>query len=71
MLAKSKEHLREADESWFAHFCAALSISSSLLIAGAACAIHALIPGLCTRTASRRIADVQANLEKRRSKTRS
>ena len=65
MLESSKAHLNEVQEDYWAHLAAALAISARLAKASAACALHALVPGLCTRTASRCIAEVQSSLVKR------
>jgi hypothetical protein len=43
----------------------ALSIALALAAASLACAIHALVPGLYTRSASRRIAGIHARLAAR------
>jgi hypothetical protein len=61
----SRDHLQEVQESYFEHLGAALVISALLAKAGVACAVHAFIPGLCTRTASRCIARVSSNLDRR------
>jgi Family of unknown function (DUF6356) len=49
-------HPESVGESYFEHQRAALSFAGPLLLAGFACILHAMIPGLCERTASRRIA---------------
>ena len=61
----SKFHLDEVDESYPEHLRAALGISLRLAAASAACALHAVIPGLCTRSASGRVAEVHAHLTAR------
>jgi hypothetical protein len=61
----SRDHLNEVQETYFEHLLAALSISGLLAKAGIACAVHAIVPGLCTRTASRCIARVSSNLNRR------
>jgi hypothetical protein len=65
VIRSSKAHLDEVDERYFEHFGAALAISFQLLKAGLACALHALIPALCTRTASRCIGQVTARMSAR------
>jgi hypothetical protein len=57
----SKFHLNEVEESYPKHLRAALGMSLRLDAASAACALHALIPGLCTRSASRGVAQVRAH----------
>ena len=65
MIEASKRHLEEVDESYGEHLATALAIAGLMLRAGAACALHALVPGLCTRTASRCLARVQARFDGR------
>jgi hypothetical protein len=49
-------HPQSVGESYFEHQRAAISFAGPLLLAGFACILHAVIPGLCERTASSRIA---------------
>jgi hypothetical protein len=49
-------------ESYFEHQRVAMSFALSLLAASIACAIHALIPGLCVNTGSRAVADLNERL---------
>lgn len=65
MISSSQTHLEDVGESYFEHLGAALSFSASLARASVACAIHALIPGICTHTASQSIADLQSRFSKR------
>ena len=55
MIGRSKQHLIEAGESYFEHLGFAATVGLMALAAGLACLIHALIPALCTCTASRTI----------------
>lgn len=55
LTAGSRTHLREAGESYFAHFRFATFVGAMTMGAGMACMLHALIPALCTGTASRTI----------------
>jgi hypothetical protein len=52
------EHPRAVGESYFQHLAAAVSFSGRLLLASAACLLHALIPGLCVRTGSNAIREL-------------
>lgn len=52
LLITSREHLREAREGYFRHLAFALLVSALLLAAAIACLVHALVPGLCRRSAS-------------------
>ena len=49
-------HPQSVGESYFEHQRVAFSFAGPLLLAGFACLLHAIIPGLCERTASNRIA---------------
>ena len=49
-------HPQSVGENYFEHQRMAFSFAGPLLLAGLACLIHAVIPGLCERTASNRIA---------------
>ena len=48
-------HPQSVGEGYFEHQRVAFSFAGSLLFAGCACLLHAFIPGLCERTASKRI----------------
>ena len=48
-------HPQSVGESYFEHQRVAFSFAAVLLFAGCACLLHAFIPGLCERTASKRI----------------
>jgi len=52
MIAASRAHLEEANETYFQHMRFAAAVSAMAVAAGLACLIHALIPALCTRTCS-------------------
>ena len=72
MIRGTKLHLEEAGETYFQHQRTALSIAASLAAASAAAIVHALIPGLCVRSASRRVFRLNSILEARnRSSSRS
>jgi hypothetical protein len=70
MFRSSKRHLDEAGESYFEHLAAACTISLTLAHASLACALHALIPGLCTRTASRSLHRLQEQFASRAAEAR-
>jgi len=55
-------HPRSVGESYFEHQRVAISFAGPLLLAGFACLLHAVIPGLCERTASSRIERLHARL---------
>jgi hypothetical protein len=48
-------HPRSVNESYFEHQACAMRFAVSLIGAGLACFVHALVPGLFERTASRTI----------------
>jgi len=62
MLKASRAHLAECDEGYFTHLRAALGITVTLGAAALACAAHAFIPGIFTRTASTRVERVRSSI---------
>jgi hypothetical protein len=58
-------HPQQAGESYFQHQRAALSFALPLLVAGLAAIAHAIVPGVCERTAGDIIRNLHARLEKR------
>jgi len=56
------DHPASMNESYGEHLAVAASFSLGLLAASAACAIHALVPGLFVTTGSRAVADLNARL---------
>jgi hypothetical protein len=71
MLKVSRSHLRDCNETYVAHFGAALRISWTLAGAALACAVHAFVPGLFTRTASTRVEQVRDGILARRAASES
>ena len=67
MIERSKAHLAAAGETYWEHLRFARTIALLSLAAGTACLIHALIPALCTGTASRTIGRINGLLADRRS----
>ena len=59
MRARSRAHLLEAGESYLEHMRFAVGVGLMLVAAGFACIIHGLIPGLCTKTASRTVDELK------------
>jgi hypothetical protein len=53
MISQSRAHLRAADEGYWQHFRFATTFGLLAVAAGFAALIHAVIPGICTSTASR------------------
>jgi len=52
----SREHLRQADESYVEHLAFASLVAALLFAAGLACLVHAIAPAFCRRSASRIVA---------------
>ena len=58
-------HPQQAGESYFEHQRVALSFALPLLGASLAAFVHALVPGLCQRTAGDMIRQLNNRLERR------
>ena len=56
------DHPHSMGESYFEHQRVAASFALRLLGASLACAVHALVPGLCVSTGSRAVADLNERL---------
>ena len=52
------EHPEQIGETYTEHANHALRIGIRMIAAGVACLIHAVLPGLCARTASRTIKEI-------------
>ena len=61
-------HPRSIGETYFEHLGAALSFSSSLMLASLACFVHAMVPCLLTRSASRRVTALHQRMTVNRSR---
>ena len=55
MITQSRAHLTAAGENYGDHFRFAATVGLMTMAAGFACVIHALVPALCQRTASRTV----------------
>jgi hypothetical protein len=55
-------HPEAVGETYLEHQGVALSFAAELFVASLACAIHAVVPGLCTRTGSRAIERLHARM---------
>ncbi len=64
-------HPRSVNESYLEHQSFALRFSGSLIMAGLACFVHALVPGLFERTASSAVAKLHDEMiaHRKRSET--
>ena len=65
MIRRTREHLRQAGESYWQHFRFATTFGLLAMAAGIAAIIHAFIPALCTTTASRIVRHLAQLLEDR------
>ena len=65
MITQSRAHLAAAGESYDAHFRFAATVGLMTMAAGFACVIHALVPALCQRTASRTVGLLSQLFERR------
>ena len=55
-------HPRAVGESYLQHLAVALGFARELIVAGLACLVHAVVPALFTRTASRAIERLHTRL---------
>jgi len=55
-------HPESVGETYLEHQGVALSFAVELFVASLACAVHAVVPGLCTRTGSRAIERLHARM---------
>jgi hypothetical protein len=65
LVSGSRAHLAQAQESYFEHLRFASTVGAMLAVAGLACTLHALVPAICTGTASRTIRQLVALLADR------
>ena len=65
LIARSRGHLGDNRLGYFAHMRVAFGIGANLFLAGAACLLHGIVPGLCSDRASRLIRRMAADLERR------
>ena len=60
------EHPRSLGMSWAGHGLGAVKIGAELLGAGAACFVHAVVPGAFTQTAGKTVARIYDHIQARR-----
>ncbi len=60
------DHPRSLGMSWIRHGAGAAVIGATLVGAGAACLVHALVPGWFTETAGRTVARLHDHMIRRR-----
>lgn len=61
MLKRSRQHLRDAGESYFEHQAVAFRYSMRCFAAGFMALVHAVVPGLCITSASELVKKLAAN----------
>ena len=61
-------HPREIGESYGEHAVHATYIGARMIVAGFACLVHAVLPGLFVRTATRAVADIESLMNTRSSR---
>jgi hypothetical protein len=60
------EHPRSLGMSWWGHGVGALAIGVRLVGAGAACLVHAVVPGVFTQTAGKTITGMYEHMMRRK-----
>ena len=61
-----RDHPRSLGMSWASHGVGAVAIGARMIGAGAACIVHALVPGLFTETAGRTVMGLHEHMTKRK-----
>ena len=60
------DHPKTLGMSWAGHAVGAVRIGGEMIGAGAACLVHAVIPGVFTETAGRTVIRLHDHMQKRR-----
>jgi hypothetical protein len=60
------DHPRSLEMSWSEHGIGAVVIGATLVGAGAACIVHALVPGWFTQTAGKTVARIYDHIQNRK-----
>ena len=61
-----RDHPRSLGMSWASHGVGAVAIGARMIGAGAACIVHAIVPGLFTETAGRTVMGLHEHMTKRK-----
>lgn len=61
-----RDHPRSLGLSWARHGGGALRIGARMIGGGAACIVHAIVPGLFTETAGRTVVGLHAHMTRRK-----
>lgn len=60
------EHPRSLGMSWWGHGVGAVKIGLTMIGAGLACLIHAIVPGWFTETAGRTVVRLHSHMQRRK-----
>ena len=60
------DHPRSLGMTWLGHGLGALRIAGELIAAGAACTVHALVPGWFTQSAGKTVTRLYAQMQQRK-----
>ena len=60
------DHPSSLGMSWARHGVGAIGIGMRMIGAGAACIVHAIVPGVFTETAGRTVVDLHAQMTRRK-----
>ena len=60
------EHPRSLGMSWMGHGVGAVAIGATLVGAGIACLVHAIVPGLFTQTAGKTVTRIYDHMMRRK-----
>jgi len=67
MLARLfRNHPQSLGMSWASHGAGAIAIGVRMIGGGAACIVHAIVPGLFTETAGRIVVDLHEHMSRRK-----
>ena len=61
------EHPHALGMSWAGHGRGAIAIGGTMIAAGVACVVHAIVPGWFAETAGRTVKSLNEHMERRRS----
>ena len=66
MIKDSKQHLKDTKETYIQHLKAALKIGFTMIYGGFQAILHAIIPGILTKSASEKIKKLYDFVSRRR-----
>jgi len=65
MIKESKKHLNDANETYIEHLIAAIKIGITMIYGGFQAILHAIIPGILTKSTSDKIKKLYGYVTKR------